>query len=617
MPTWFRPANATTGTLFAPSNTQAATGGWLSSPGAQDLANGTPGTIDLDAFLAVGETITLVSPPAAFTVAAGGRGIDYDGTDQPNSPSARNDLTARTVVAPADEAIAVTLNFATAAVYDTHLIMPGNVPRWAYVAGPAVGPYIINGTASLLFGESVNEFDTYRVTGVPSGLSLILGPGGSHTGVDSGIGPGTHAFTVEWVDHSTGAIATRAEQFIVTGDTQAPSHSAGPTVLNITETALDVQGTLDESGDVRVLVVISGAGQPLEATFDAVTPVAATQGVQYTFNVTGIATGPGSSVDVWIEARDAAGNRGYSSVAETMFDNPPTVINPNADINLVNGTPFTFTPPASTFSEPVTMISRLVGGAALSTVGLAFDGTSYSGTLADDATANIELVGLDASSQQASDIFVLSMAAAPNQIPTVANPIADINVQAGVSWLFQFASDVFDDPDLDVLTYTSQLQGGAALPTVGISFTPSTRTYLANNPAVQSATIELDADDGRGGVAQDVFIVDFVLQSPNLTGSLPTLNLIEGQPMTPIDLSLIFNGLPDTYASIGAALPTGVNLIGSIISGTPTGVATYAGLQFQGGNAAGNTPTNTVTWEVIDAAGVGGTGGIISSIIAA
>lgn len=75
---------------------------------------------------------------------------------------------------------------------------------------------------------------------------------------------------------------------VTSGDTTAPSLTAGPSVINITSSGFDVQGTTDEDCTAYLVVTAAGASQPSDSTFDASTETAtATNAVQFTINHTG------------------------------------------------------------------------------------------------------------------------------------------------------------------------------------------------------------------------------------------------------------------------------------------------------------------------------------------
>ena len=103
--------------------------------------------------------------------------------------------------------------------------------------------------------------------------------------------------------------------------------------------------------------------------------------------------------------------------------------------------------------------------------------------------------------------------------PTVANDLVDQTASVKSSFTYQFAANSFADNDpYDQLTYTAQLSGGGNLPS-WLTFTPSTRTFSGTPQAgdIGTVTVEVTADDGRGGTASDEFVI--VVRHPLLVGN--------------------------------------------------------------------------------------------------
>ena len=93
-----------------------------------------------------------------------------------------------------------------------------------------------------------------------------------------------------------------------------------------------------------------------------------------------------------------------------------------------------------------------------------------------------------------------------NAAPTVANALLDQAATAGANFSYQFAEDSFSDADSDNLEYTAVESGGTDLPS-WLTFTPATRTFSGTpgNGDVGTVTVEVTADDGRGGTVSDTF----------------------------------------------------------------------------------------------------------------
>ena len=99
-----------------------------------------------------------------------------------------------------------------------------------------------------------------------------------------------------------------------------------------------------------------------------------------------------------------------------------------------------------------------------------------------------------------------------NDDPVVANAIANQTATQDAAFSFQFANDVFDDPDGNTLSYSAHVAGGTSLPS-WLSFSSATRTF-SGTPAdadVGTITIRVTADDGNTGtefVDFDLVVID-------------------------------------------------------------------------------------------------------------
>ncbi|WP_460077456.1 putative Ig domain-containing protein, partial [Roseibium sp. ROS1] len=135
----------------------------------------------------------------------------------------------------------------------------------------------------------------------------------------------------------------------------------------------------------------------------------------------------------------------------------------------------------------------------------------FAGTPPQDfnGTLSLKLVGFDGTdtTEEFFDLVVNPV----NDIPVVANLIADQVVTETEAWSFTVSSDAFSDADGDPLTYSATLGDGSALPS-WLSFEASTRTFSGTPPqnAVGTMSLKVTASDGTTSV-DDVF--DLVVQS--------------------------------------------------------------------------------------------------------
>ena len=283
------------------------------------------------------------------------------------------------------------------------------------------------------------------------------------------------------------------------------------------------------------------------------------------------------------------------AVSSQTFDvviNDAPSITPVPDQDLINGNAISLD--LSTFvsdQDAVTIAAALLDSNPLSSVGLSLTGTTITGTPLDDAMLTIRWTATDTFGIQSVDIFQANWSAAPNVAPSLDNPIGALTHQAGTPWTFTFPNNTFSDAQ--PLNYSAALNGGGAIATEGITLTG--QTFGHPDPEVKLVAIDLVASDGTL-TTTDTFTIDFQLGAPNIINALPNpLSLTEGQAMTPIDLSTLFNGLPTSYNATG--LPPGITLSGTFLQGTPTATGTY-NIGVTATNAAGTSAPINTTAEV-------------------
>ena len=204
---------------------------------------------------------------------------------------------------------------------------------------------------------------------------------------------------------------------------------------------------------------------------------------------------------------------------------------------------------------------------------------SFSGTPLVAGTFNVSVTATDSSGASVSDVFVLTVAQAPDQAPVVANPIADQSVGSGLAWDYTFASNTFSDPDGDTLTYT--VSGMPA----GLSFSAATRTFSGTPSANGTSTITVTADDGRGHTVSDSF---------TLTVGIADQPPVVAHPL--VDQSgTTYEAFTYVFASNSFTDPDGDTLTYTA-TGVPSGISFNATTRtFSGTPAAAGTSTITVT----------------------
>ncbi|MEN0037764.1 MAG: putative Ig domain-containing protein [Cellvibrio sp.] len=243
---------------------------------------------------------------------------------------------------------------------------------------------------------------------------------------------------------------------------------------------------------------------------------------------------------VEVTANDGFGGSAIDTFVITVANtnDAPTILNPLPDRAATQGSAFNFQFVANTFidqdvGDVFTYTAQLNGGGTLPTW-LSFDSATrtFSGTPgnSDVGTITIEVIADDGNGGTVSDTFDLVVNNI-NDAPTVANPITDQNATEDSAFNFQFAANTFDDVDIgSSLTYSAQLNGGAALPT-WLIFDPATRTFSGTPVNADVGTINIDviANDGLGGTVTDTFaiVIANTNDAPTLANPIPDQSATE------------------------------------------------------------------------------------------
>ncbi|HWV14449.1 MAG TPA: putative Ig domain-containing protein [Cellvibrio sp.] len=288
---------------------------------------------------------------------------------------------------------------------------------------------------------------------------------------------------------------------------------------------------IDAGSSLTYTVTLAGGGAlPAWLSFDANTR---------TFS------GTPSNSDVGNLAIKVTANDGQGGIASDTFDlvinnvnDAPTVANPIPDQNATEDSAFSFQFNSNTFDDEdvgavLSYSAHLSGGGALPSW-LSFDANTrtFSGTPlnADVGTLSIEVTANDGQGGTVSDTFDIVIANT-NDAPTVVNAIANQTATEDSAFNFQIPANTFIDIDPgSTLTYSTQLSGGAALPS-WLSFNPATQTFTGTpgNSDVGTLSVEVTVDDGLGGVVSDTFNI-FILNSndaPTVANTIPNQSASE------------------------------------------------------------------------------------------
>ena len=175
-----------------------------------------------------------------------------------------------------------------------------------------------------------------------------------------------------------------------------------------------------------------------------------------------------------------------------------------------------------------------------------------------------------------------------NHAPTLASALPDTTGKTGEAVTLTIPASTFTDPDGDTLTYSAFLMSNPALPDqlttlpTWLSFDSTTRTFTGTPPAQAAGKLNLvvQVQDGRGGSARDVFILDIAQgnRPPELSAPLADQRIDAGAAFAWTIPTTTFTD-PDgdtlTYSATlgnGSALPSWIqfNPTNGVFSGTST-----------------------------------------------
>jgi hypothetical protein len=162
---------------------------------------------------------------------------------------------------------------------------------------------------------------------------------------------------------------------------------------------------------------------------------------------------------------------------------------------------------------------------------LVFDPSTrnFSGTPTNDhiGTIQIKVTATDESSESVFDIFMMTINN-ENDVPTLVNEIPDQTIDEDVAFNFTFSEDTFNDVDInDILSYTSELENGNALPS-WLTFISTQRNFngTPGNDDVGTITIKVTAIDGASTTVSDWFSITInnINDAPTLENEIQQTN---------------------------------------------------------------------------------------------
>ncbi|MEH1968191.1 putative Ig domain-containing protein [Nostoc sp.] len=223
-----------------------------------------------------------------------------------------------------------------------------------------------------------------------------------------------------------------------------------------------------------------------------------------------------SNLNIKVTARDIFGVEVSDDFALTVknVNDAPEVVEAIANLKVVIDTQLNFTIPENTFididaGDSLIYTATLENGDPLpswlifNTATRNFSGTPTAVNLGQH---NIKVTVKDISGDEASDVFVLTVAKT-NNAPIVDQAIADQKATAKTIFNFTIPENTFSDVDLeDTLTYTATLDNGDPLPS-WLSFNANELTFSGTptNNNVGSLNIKVTATDPALAQVSDVF----------------------------------------------------------------------------------------------------------------
>ncbi|MCT7950580.1 putative Ig domain-containing protein, partial [Ancylothrix sp. C2] len=272
----------------------------------------------------------------------------------------------------------------------------------------------------------------------------------------------------------------------------------------------------------------NGNNLPSWLQFDAATK---------TFSGTPAATDTGT-LSLIVSVSDGKGgtaNQNFDIVINAASPEAPFVETPIADKNdVLAGTPFSYTIPAGTFTDPqndtLTYTATLADGTPLP-AWLTFNANTgtFSGTPtnANAGTLGIKITATDPTGNAISDEFNLTVNAVNN--PPVGATLSTQSVTQDTAFNFAIPAGTFSDADAgDTLTYTATLADGSVLPS-WLIFNAATNTFSGTpaNGNVGTISVKVTATDtGNTSVSSNF---DIVVANVN---DAPTSTLITPQTAT-------------------------------------------------------------------------------------
>jgi len=201
-----------------------------------------------------------------------------------------------------------------------------------------------------------------------------------------------------------------------------------------------------------------------------------------------------------------------------------------------------------------------------------------SGTPTSVGTYDIDITGRNGN-DTVTDTFSINVL---NNAPIVANPIQNQTGYIGASFSYIFPSNTFSDVDGHLLSYTSELASGAALPG-WLTFDGAQRQFSGTPTAVGAVSVKVTADDGYSETVSDYFDIDVLNRVPIVGAPIPNLEVAVNRAFSytfPISAFSDPDGQTLTYtaAYLGDLLPKWLTFDADNrrFAGTATAIGSYS-----------------------------------------
>jgi VCBS repeat-containing protein len=386
---------------------------------------------------------------------------------------------------------------------------------------------------------------------------------------------GSDTFTITASDGKGGSVSIPGSITIVSVNDTPTAKDADPvTVVEDSELTSQITTVTDVDGDALTYSVSQQAANGFVTITDAATGIYSySPDANYNGSDTFIITasdGNGGSVPVTI------------SVTVTFVNDAPAAANEIANQAATEGVLFTFQVPSSTFADidagdSLTYSATMLDGSALPSwltfhaATRTFSGTPLNG---QDGTITIRVTATDTALANAAAEFTLTVQAV-NDVPIVANSIANQVATEDVPFTFEVPSTTFADTDVgDSLTYMATKIDGSALPS-WLTFDPETRTFSGTplNGQDGAFTIIVTATDSGLASASARFnlTVHAVNDAPTVVNPIPDQIATEGVTFTLVVPSDTFSDVDSTSLTYTAVKPSWLsfNAAALTFSGTP------------------------------------------------